>query len=267
MSVVFGPGYHVAEGAAVDATAYYRYVGRWSALFVRSLLEAARVQPGDRVLDVASGPGVAATHAVAVVGETGLVVGIDIAPGMLVPVAGATRVVADGQALPFLSGSVDAVVCQLGLQFFPMPEQGVAEFRRVLRHGGWSAVCVIAAPDRAPMWGFLADALSRELPAQEEQLHLSFVLADENRLERMFRVAGFSDVQIKRVSRRGPAERFSDYWAGIESGAGSLPQAYRALSEGARTSVKEEVRKRLAPYESGGRLIMSLEVLIACGRA
>jgi ubiquinone/menaquinone biosynthesis C-methylase UbiE len=42
-------------------------------------------------------------------------------------------VAADGQALPFRSGSFDAVICQLGLQFFPNPARGLAEFHRVLR--------------------------------------------------------------------------------------------------------------------------------------
>jgi ubiquinone/menaquinone biosynthesis C-methylase UbiE len=43
---------------------------------------------------------------------------------------------ADGQVLPFADGTFDAVVCQLGLQFFPNPGLGLKEFRRVLRDGG-----------------------------------------------------------------------------------------------------------------------------------
>jgi len=68
-----------------------------------------------------------------------LVVGADIAPAMLRParsrltVPAFQPVVADGQMLPFLDGIFDAVICHLGLQFFPDPGQGLAEFRRVLR--------------------------------------------------------------------------------------------------------------------------------------
>jgi hypothetical protein len=64
-------------------------------------------------------------------------------------------------------------VCQLGLQFFPDPVRGLAEFRRVLHVGRWTAVCVISTPDRAPMWDVLAEALSRHLPAQHDTLHLT----------------------------------------------------------------------------------------------
>jgi hypothetical protein len=37
-------------------------------------------------------------------------------------------------------------------------------------------------------------------------------------------------------------ESFDDCWAPIEEGAGSLPQAHRALPESSRRAVREEVR-------------------------
>jgi ubiquinone/menaquinone biosynthesis C-methylase UbiE len=52
--------------------------------------------------------------------------------------------VADGQALPFADATFDAVLCQLGLMFFPDPARGLAEFRRVLRPRRRAAVCVIS---------------------------------------------------------------------------------------------------------------------------
>jgi ubiquinone/menaquinone biosynthesis C-methylase UbiE len=59
---------------------------------------------------------------------------------------------ADGQVLPFADGTFDAVVCQLGLQFFPNPGLGLKEFRRVLRDGGRAGICVIP-PRTAPRCG------------------------------------------------------------------------------------------------------------------
>jgi ubiquinone/menaquinone biosynthesis C-methylase UbiE len=43
--------------------------------------------------------------------------------------------VEDGQALSFSDRSFDAVLCNLGLMFFPDPVRGLSEFRRVLRPG------------------------------------------------------------------------------------------------------------------------------------
>ncbi len=271
--VNFGSGLHTAAGRPVDDSAYYQSIGRWSRLFVPAVLAAAEVADGDRVLDVATGPGEAALVALTVVKPAGLVIGADISPAMLTAARArlgeeAFRPVAtDGQALSFRDGSFDAVVCQLGLQFFPDPTRGLAEFRRVLRVGGCTAVCVISTPDRAPMWGVLADTLSHHLPDQRDALHLGFALADPERLEHLFKMAGFRDVRVKRETRQGTIESFDAYWAPIEAGTGQIPQAYRALPESNRRAVREEVEARLAAFESGGRLVMSVEMLIGAGRA
>lgn len=176
-------------------------------------------------------------------------------------------VAADGQTLPFKDGSFDAVICQLGLQFFPDPARGLREFRRVLRIGGCAAMCVISTPDRAPMWGSLADALSRFLPALRNILYLSFSLGDPTRLEGLLTGAGFRDIRVEREKREDITESFDEYWEPIEAGIGSIPQSYLTLSDVDRRSVREEVRERLSQFESKGRLFMGIEMLIGRGRA
>lgn len=46
-----------------------------------------------------------------------------------------------------------------------------------------------------------------------------------------------------------------------------MPEAYRALPESQRRAVREETRARLSAFEFNGRLEMSVEMLIASGRA
>ena len=82
------PGLHVPAGQAANVSAYYRWTGRWSRLFVPGVVSAAEVAPGRRVLDVSTGTGEAALIALSAVGASGVVVGADIAPAMLV---GCTR--------------------------------------------------------------------------------------------------------------------------------------------------------------------------------
>ena len=269
----FGAGFHGPPGKAVDSSAYDRWTGRWSRLFIPAVLAAAAVQPGCRVLDVSTGTGEAARMALPLVGIGGLVVGADISPAMLA--SARTRlqgsrflpVAADGQALPLRDGSFDAVVCQLGLQFFPDPARGLGEFRRVLREDGRVAVCVISSPDRAPMWGNLAEDLSRFLPELSHVLFLSFALSDPNRLEGMLAGAGLRDIRIERMTREGSFESFADYWQPIEAGVGSIPQAYLRLAAHDRCTVREEVRSRVSRFELDGKLSMSVEMLIGSGRA
>ena len=273
MSIKFGPGHHVAPGRMVDTSAYERYVGRWSRLFVPALLAAAEVAPGRRVLDVSTGTGEAAAMALPIVGDSGLLVGVDISSAMLVGArarlgdASFLPVAADGQALPFQDSSFDAVLCQLGLQFFPKPDLGLREFRRILRPGCCAAVCVISTPDRAPMWGILADTLGRYLPKQRNMLQLSFALADAPELERLLAGAGFHEVRVERQTRADAMESFDEYWDPIEAGVGSIPQAYLALAKDDRRSVREEVRSRLSRFQANGKLLMSVEMLIGRGRA
>jgi SAM-dependent methyltransferase len=209
-----------------------------------------------------------------IVGASGFVIiGADISPAMLEGARARLNeplfwpVAADGPALPFRDGSFDAVICQLGLQFFPDPALGLREFRRVLRVEGSVAVCVISTPDRAPMWGILADAISRFLPDLRNTLYLSFSLSDPTRLEGLLTGAGFRDICVERETRGDITESFDDYWAPIEAGIGSIPQSYLRLSDVDRRTVREEVMERLSQFESDGKLLMSVEMLIGRGRA
>ncbi len=273
MSTTFGAGFHAAPGKMVNASAYEQWTGRWSRLFIPAVLAAAGVRPKCRVLDISTGTGEAARMALPLVGTEGVVVGADISPEMLASARAGLHgspflpVAADGQALPFRDACFDAVVCQLGLQFFPDPARGVGEFRRVLRTGGSVAICVISTPDRAPMWGNLSDVLSRFLPELRSVLFLSFALHDPNRLEAMLVDAGFRDVRVERTTREGGFESFADYWEPIEAGVGSIPQSYLRLAAADRQAVREEVRSRLSCFEQNGKLRMSVEMLIGSGRA
>ena len=265
-------GLHAAAGQEVSAAAYERYIGRWSRMFVPSLLTAAEVSAGDRVLDVATGTGEAAIAAISLVGDAGVVVGADISAAMLRTARARLprsyqAIVTDGQALAFRDASFDAVECQLGLMFFPDPARGLAEFRRVLRSGGCAAACVNSTPDRAPMWGPLASALGRQIPHERNAFELSFSLGDAERLEQMFIAAGFRDVRVERETRSGTIGSFDEYWDTIEAGVGQMPLAYLTLSEAQRRAVRDEVRVALLPFVSNGRLELSVEMLIAVGRA
>ena len=226
------------------------------------------------MLDIATGTGEAARSALSIVGASGLVIGADISPEMLISARDRLHeplylpVAANGQSLPFGAGAFDTVICQLGLQFFADPLAGLTEFRRVLQPGGTAAVCVIATPDRAPMWGNLADLISRFAPQYRSTLHLSFSLSDPERLEWLFNAAGFRDTHVARVRHEDTMAGFDEYWAPIEAGVGSIPKVYLTLAETERRTVRDEVRARLARYElPDGNLRMGVEMLMGSGRA
>jgi len=237
------------------------------------VLAAAKIKPGCRVLDVSTGTGEAAMGIRTAVGSSDPVFGADISVSMLEAARQRLSdplfcpVAADGESLPFKDESFDAVICQLGLQFFPNPELGVIEFRRVLRQGGHAAACVISTADQAPVWGIFADVLADHLPEQRHVIQLSFSLADPKRLADMFSNAGFHDIRVERRRHEDWFDSFEDYWSPIEAGTGSIPQVYLTLAVSNRGDVREEVRKRLSRFEADGRLVLSVEMLIGSGRA
>lgn len=253
--------------------AYDRFMGRWSRLFIPTLLERAGVGRGQRVLDVATGTGEATLLAAAGVGPSGSVIGTDISLPMLrgaAPrVAGHPIALAamDGQALAFRDRAFDAVVCQLGLMFFPDVEQGLSEFRRVLSPGGRLAVCVWSKRERTPLVGILAEALSRHVPPLQDDLNLGFSLGDPLRLERLLGKAGFRNVRVIAETRSVVFDSFEDYWEPVEAGGGRLGQIYRGLPEEARRAVEQEVRRRMATFHAGGRLVMDVEALFGVARS
>ena len=255
------------------ASAYDRFMGRWSRLYVQALLAAAGVGPGQRVLDVATGTGEAALLAALSLGPSGKIVGVDISLPMLR--AGRARVAAypislvamDGQALALRDGSFDAVICQLGLMFFPDMGRGLQEFRRVLRLGRRVALSVWTTPERVPLIGILAQALSVHVPSQRDDVFRGFSLGDDRILQDSLTRAGFEDVRVVRETREAAFESFDDYWRPVEDGGGRIGQIYKGLPDDARRVVIEEVRRRLREFESNGRLVMQNEALIASGRA
>lgn len=104
---------------------------------------------GERVLDVACGPGNFTREFAHTVGDEGLAVGIDASPTMLAcAVADSERaglgnvafVRGDAVVLPFADGSFECACCFAALHLFAEPRAALNEMRRVLAPGGRVAI-------------------------------------------------------------------------------------------------------------------------------
>ncbi len=138
--------------------------------------EEARVGPGSRVLDVATGTGDLAIELARHVSPAGEVVGADFAEGMLdraraKAAAGGGRYVrprfewADAMALPYADDSFDAATVGFGARNFDDLARGLAEMVRVVRPGGRVVVLEITTPTRAPLSLFYRLWFDRIVPA------------------------------------------------------------------------------------------------------
>jgi SAM-dependent methyltransferase len=143
----------IAPGAEADRALKERHRAMWAlgdyptlaaeliADLGEALVEACRVGPGERVLDVAAGSGNAAIPAALAGAE---VVACDLTPDLLD--AGRTRAAqrgaqlewrpGDAEALPFSDGEFDTVMSCLGVMFAPHHQASADELVRVCRGGG-----------------------------------------------------------------------------------------------------------------------------------
>jgi ubiquinone/menaquinone biosynthesis C-methylase UbiE len=252
------------------AAGYDQAFARVSAHFVPFLLRAAHLVPGQHVLDIATGTGLAAEAALATVGSTGHVTAADVSPAMVERARERLRgspyaavAVEDGQALSFPDQSFDAVLCSLGLMFFPDPARGLSEFHRVLRPGGRVAVSVNTVPERS-FNSRISIAIGRHVPSLAEAAARVFALGAEERLRSLFQGAGFQDVELATEAHRFVVPSFAAYFAPYEHGAGSSGQAFVSLSEEVRCAVREEVRQDLGGM--GGPIEIEVEIRFASGR-
>src|SRR5215203_4263367 len=120
--------------------------GRW---YRRQALRRAGVVNGMKLLDVATGTGLVAREAIALVGSSGQVIGVDPSFGMIAQaqaLVGLTPVLGVGESLPFADRHFDFISMGYALRHLPDLRAAFAEFHRVLKPGGRLCMLEISRP-------------------------------------------------------------------------------------------------------------------------
>ena len=134
----------------------------------RMVVEMAKIEPGERVLDVACGTGNLTLTAERCVGESGSVYGIDASPEMIEVArkkaerSGSRTVFEVGliEKLEFPDATFDVVVSSLAIHHLPddLKRQGFREIERVLKPGGLLFVADFRLPNN-PVLAHVTSAL------------------------------------------------------------------------------------------------------------
>jgi demethylmenaquinone methyltransferase/2-methoxy-6-polyprenyl-1,4-benzoquinol methylase len=131
--------------------------------------DLARVGPGDRVLDVATGTGDLAVELSRRVAPAGTVVGMDFSEAMLerarAKAPALTFEAGDAQALRYEDDAFDAATVGFGARNFGDLAKGLAEMTRVVRPGGRVVVLEITTPTKPPLSTFFSMWFDRVVPA------------------------------------------------------------------------------------------------------
>ncbi len=189
------------------------------------LIGLAEVEPGQWVLDIATGIGEPALLAASRVGPAGRVVATDISTSMLdiardrANISGFTNVEfieGDAERLAFPDSSFDAILCRWGLSSLANPSDTLARIRRMLTPNGSFATSVWEERSKLPLTS-IATAIAQDmftLPSPPPETALQSELT-EGGLERMMIHAGFTDVRAEKmtVTLEWPsAEAFTQYF-------------------------------------------------------
>ncbi|AKU91967.1 2-heptaprenyl-1,4-naphthoquinone methyltransferase [Vulgatibacter incomptus] len=175
---------------------------RLSAPLSERMLELARVGPGQRVLDLATGRGEPAIPAAHRVGPGGSVLGIDVSASMLAMAReraareGASNLelrVGEASSLEGVQqGSIDSTLVRWGLMYMDSPVDALDCARRAMVPGGLLVAAVWAEPDRTPFYSLPRSIFERyrRLPPIDFEAPGTFRFAQPLRLHRDLERAG-----------------------------------------------------------------------------
>ena len=250
-------------------------IARWVGPATEQLIDMMRVKPGDAVLDVAAGSGSQSLLLAARVGVKGRVVATDISSNILefaranARAAGFSNVetsVVDGEELAVDDSTFDAVMCRLGLMYFPDRDRALTAMRRALRPGGRVGAMVFTTPERNQFFSIPISVIRRHagLPAPAPGQPGPFSLGS-GLLEKALATAGLREIESRIATaplRLASAAQFLQF---EKESFGALHQMLAGLAQAQKDAAWAEIEREFRAFERDGVCELSSEVIIATG--
>lgn len=271
-------GTHAEAWSAVATAwdAHVDHVDDHSQASIAALLERVGIRPGDRVLELAAGPGSLGGTWSALVGPQGSVLVSDLAPAMVEVArrrnaahANVDTAVLDASAIDLPDASFDVVVCRMGLMFAPDPSAAVAEIHRVTAPGGrlgaltWGAVADNPWMTSVGMAAMMHGVVAGGPPVGPGGI---FSLADPDALEQVVAGAGFADIAVEPVDVVFGAASVDAHIDRVGSLAGPLAAAIAAATPEQSAAFRRTAADLLAPYVTGDGVAVPGRALLVSAR-
>jgi SAM-dependent methyltransferase len=243
------------------------------------LIDHLDLQPGERVLELAAGPGDTGFMAAELIQPGGVLISSDGAEAMLavareraesLGIANVEFKQLELEWIDLPTASVDAVLCRWGIMLIVDPEAAAHEIRRVLRPGGRLALAVWDTPEANP-WattpGRALIKLGHSEPPDPEAPGM-FALAAPGKLQELLESAGFGEVMIDAVELPRDHESIDDYLADTKNLSGVFARALEQLTDEQREEVERTVTALAEPYtHDDGSVHFAGRSLVALARA
>jgi SAM-dependent methyltransferase len=242
------------------------------------MLDLAALKPGDRVLELACGPGGAGLVVAERVGTDGEVVLSDVAAEMTAVAAeraarlglrNVTTCEHDLEAIGEPDAAFDAAICREGLMFAPDPGRAVHEIARVLRPGGRAVVSTWGPRERNPWLALVMEVAGGVLgrPVPPPGVPGVFSLGDAAELAGLFEDAGLAGVAVEEISVPLRAASFEEWWSRPEALAAPLVKMLGTVPGELRQEMRARAREAARDYETaGGGYEFPGVTLVASGR-
>jgi SAM-dependent methyltransferase len=223
------------------------------------MIEHLALQPGQRVLELAAGPGDTGFMAAELIAPGGTLISSDASDAMVevararaqsLGIANVEFKQLELEWIDLPTASVDAVLCRWGVMLIVDPAAALHEIRRVLRPGGRAALAVWGSPEDNP-WATIPTRVLVELghaEAPDPNAPGMFALAAEGKLLELLEQAGFIDVLVDSVALARSAPGVREYVDLTLDMSVPFAQVYERLSEPEQAEVEREIAARLQPY-------------------
>ncbi len=243
------------------------------------MLELAELQAGERVLELAAGPGDTGFLAAEQIGPSGTLVCSDGSERMLEVAReraheqGITNVEFVQLQLEWIdlpAASVDAIICRWGVMLLVDPGASLGECRRVLRPGGRAAFAVWDVPAANP-WTTIAGQALVELghaAAPDPSAPGMFALAAPGKFEGMLADAGFLDVSVEPVRFNRSYDTVNDLIGETLDCSMMFARVWAGLDGEQRGALRELIAARSAAFaDPSGGFTYPGSTLVAIARA
>ncbi len=236
----------------VAASAYGRFMGRYSEPLAGELMQLLPLSPGARAADVGCGPGALTARLVERLG-VGFVAAVD--PSAQFVAAVAERIpgldVQQGSAedLPWPDGSFDVAAASLVVHFMRDPVAGLREMGRVVRDGGAVAATVWDhAGGRGPISTFWQAVKSLDAAAPDES---GLAGSRAGHLAQLFVTAGLDVIWDTALTVTVRCSSIEQWWEPYTLGVGPAGAYLAGLTEADREALRQRCVESLpaAPFD------------------